>query len=73
MDNFIAILRDSNSPEELEELKVKLFRENVRVKTDKSDIEDMKIRIDQEKNELEEEKAELTQQLLNCTTSCSCA
>ena len=47
MDNFIAILRDSNSPEELEELKVKLFRENVRVKTVKSDLEDMKIRIDQ--------------------------
>ena len=61
MDNFIAILRDSNSPEELEELKVKLFRENVRVKTDKSDIEDMKIRIDQEKNELEEEKSYLYQ------------
>ena len=59
MDNFIAILRDSNSPEELEELKVKLFRENVRVKTDKSDIEDMKIRIDQEKNELEEEKKKI--------------
>ena len=59
MDNFIAILRDSNSPEELEELKVKLFRENVRVKTDKTDIEDMKIRIDQEKNELEEEKKKI--------------
>lgn len=59
MDNFIAILRDSNSPEELEELKVKLFRENVRVKTDKSDIEDMKMRIDQEKNELEEEKKKI--------------
>lgn len=59
MDNFIAILRDSNSPEELEELKVKLFRENVRVKTDKSDIEDMKMRIDQEKYELEEEKKKI--------------
>ena len=59
MDNFIAILRDSNSPEELEELKVKLFRENVRVKTDKSDIEDMKIRIKQQKKELEEEKKKI--------------
>lgn len=65
MDNFIAILRDSNSPEELEELKVKLFRENVRVKTDKSDIEDMKIRIDQEKNELEEEKKKI-EELREC-------
>ena len=65
MDNFIAILRDSNSPEELEELKVKLFRENVRVKTDKSDIEDMKMRIDQEKNELEEEKKKI-EELREC-------
>ena len=42
MDNFISILRDSNSPAELEELKVQLFRENVRIKTDKADLEELK-------------------------------
>ena len=52
MDNFISILRDSNSPAELEELKVQLFRENVRIKTDKADLEELKETIAREKKEL---------------------
>ena len=56
MDNFISILRDSNSPEELEELKVQLFRENVRIKTDKADLEDLKETISKEKKEAERER-----------------
>ncbi len=59
MDNFISILRDSNSPNELEDLKVQLFRENVRIKTDKADLEDLCDAIAKEKSELEELKAEL--------------
>ncbi len=59
MDNFISILRDSNSPKELEDLKVQLFRENVRIKTDKADLEDLRDAIAKEKSELEELKAEL--------------
>ena len=54
MDNFISILRDANSPEELEELKIKLFRENVRIKTDKADLEDMRVKIQAENDELSE-------------------
>lgn len=61
MDNFISILRDSNSPAELEELKVQLFRENVRIKTDKADLEELKETIAREKKELEELKTELEQ------------
>ena len=41
MDNFISILRDASSPEELEQYKVQLFRENVRIKTDRSELEEM--------------------------------
>lgn len=59
MDNFISILRDSNSPEELEELKVQLFRENVRIKTDKADLEDLREAVANEKKELEAFKEEL--------------
>ncbi len=59
MDNFISILRDSNSPKELEDLKVQLFRENVRIKTDKADLEDLRELVAKEKSELEELKAEL--------------
>lgn len=59
MDNFISILRDANSPEELENLKVQLFRENVRIKTDRADLEDLKVEINREKLELNELKAEL--------------
>ena len=61
MDNFTSILRDSNSPEELEELKVQLFRENVRIKTDKADLEDLKETISKEKKELEDLRIELEQ------------
>lgn len=59
MDNFISILRDSNSPEELENIKIQLFRENVRIKTDKSDLEDLRIQIENEKKELDNLKKEL--------------
>ena len=59
MDNFISILRDSNSPEELENLKIQLFRENVRIKTDKADLDDFKDQIAKEKAELEELKKEI--------------
>ena len=59
MDNFISILRDSNSPKEHEDLKVQLFRENVRIKTDKADLEDLRELVAKEKSELEELKAEL--------------
>ncbi len=59
MDNFISILRDSYSPKELEDLKVQLFRENVRIKTDKADLEDLRELVAKEKSELEELKAEL--------------
>lgn len=59
MDNFISILRDANSPEELENLKVQLFRENVRIKTDRADLEDLKVEISREKNELDELRNEL--------------
>lgn len=60
MDNFISILRDANSPEELENLKIQLFRENVRIKTDKADLEDLRVQISCEKRELEELKNKLT-------------
>ena len=59
MDNFISILRDSNSPEELEELKVQLYRENVRIKTDKADLEELRSSIFNEKRELEDSMAKL--------------
>ena len=59
MDNFISILRDSNSPEELEELKVQLYRENVRIKTDKADLEELRSSIFSEKRELEDSMAKL--------------
>ncbi|MBR6383128.1 MAG: hypothetical protein IKS56_04000 [Lachnospiraceae bacterium] len=59
MDNFISILRDSNSPEELEELKVQLYRENVRIKTDRADLEELRESVFKEKEELEESMARL--------------
>ena len=59
MDNFISILRDSNSPEELEELKVQLYRENVRIKTDRADLEELRESVFKEKEELEESMAKL--------------
>ena len=59
MDNFISILRDSNSPEELEALKVQLFRENVRIKTDKADLEDFREQVLSQKVELEEFQKEI--------------
>ncbi len=62
MDNFISILRDANSPEELENLKLQLFRENVRIKTDKSDLEDMKVQIEKDQAELEQLKIKLDEE-----------
>ena len=59
MDNFISILRDSNSPEELEELKVQLYRENVRIKTDKADLEELRESVFKEKRELVESMSRL--------------
>ena len=59
MDNFISILLDSNSPAELEELKVQLFRENVRIKTDKADLEELRESVINEKKELDVLKEEL--------------
>ena len=59
MDNFISILRDSNSLPELEELKVQLYRENVRIKTDKADLEELRASVFKEKAELEESMARL--------------
>lgn len=56
MDNFISILRDANSLEELESYKVALFKENVRLRTDQSEIEEMKEQIENSKKELENER-----------------
>ena len=53
MNNFISILRDANSPEELEELKVMLFQENVNLKTERADIEDEWARLKTKEEELE--------------------
>lgn len=41
MDNFISILRDASSPQELEEYKVRLFKENVRIRTDRTELEEL--------------------------------
>jgi len=62
MDNFISILRDASSPEELEQYKVQLFRENVRIKTDKSELEEMYERLNEERNKLEETREEIENQ-----------
>ena len=53
MNNFISILRDANSPEELEELKVMLFKENVNLKTERADIEDEWARLKEREEELD--------------------
>lgn len=58
MDNFISILRDSNSPEELENLKLQLFKENVKIKTEKYDLEDLHRNVETEKSELDKLKEE---------------
>lgn len=66
MDNFIRILRDANSPEELEQYKVMLFKENVRLRTDISELEELQdqMRIDrrkfaEEKKAIEQSRIEL--------------
>lgn len=55
MDNFISILRDANSPEELEKYKVQLFKENVRLRTDRSEIEEMSEQLDVQHKKLKDE------------------
>lgn len=55
MDNFISILRDANSPEELEKYKVQLFKENVRLKTDRSEIEEMSDQLEVQHKKLKDE------------------
>ena len=62
MDNFISILRDASSPEELEQYKVQLFRENVRIKTDRSELEEMYDRLGIEQKKLEEAREEIENQ-----------
>ena len=71
MDNFISILRDASSPEELEQYKVQLFRENVRIKTDKSELEEMYDQLGIERKKLEETREEIeNQESLSSTTQC---
>ena len=62
MDNFISILRDAASPEELEQYKIQLFRENVRIKTDKTELEEMFEQLGIERQKLEETRAEIENQ-----------
>ena len=62
MDNFISILRDASSPEELEQYKVQLFRENVRIKTDRTELEEMYDRLGIERKKLEETREEIENQ-----------
>ncbi len=62
MDNFISILRDASSPEELEQYKVQLFRENVRIKTDRSELEEMYDQLGIERKKLEETREEIENQ-----------
>ncbi len=62
MDNFISILRDASSPEELEQYKVQLFRENVRIKTDRTELEEMYDRLGIEQKKLEETREEIENQ-----------
>lgn len=67
MDNFISILRDASSPEELEQYKVQLFRENVRIRTDKTELEELydQLGIEQKKLEKTREEIDLERQALN--------
>lgn len=62
MDNFISILRDASSPEELEQYKVQLFKENVRIRTDRTEIEELKDQLAAQKKELEEEREQIEKQ-----------
>lgn len=59
MDNFISILRDASSPEELEQYKVQLFRENVRIKMDRTELEEMYDQLGIERQKLEQTRAEI--------------
>lgn len=59
MDNFISILRDASSPEELEQYKVQLFRENVRIKTDRTELEEMYDQLGIERKKLEQTREEI--------------
>lgn len=67
MDNFISILRDAGSPEELEAYKVALFKENVRIRTDLTELEEKQdsIRVERKKLEDERKSIEKARQDLN--------
>ena len=62
MDDFISILRDASSPEELEQYKIQLFKENVRIRTDRTEIEELKDQLAAQKKELEEEREQIEKQ-----------
>lgn len=62
MDNFISILRDASSPQELEEYKVQLFKENVRIRTDRTEIEELQDQLSVREKKLEEERLEIERQ-----------
>lgn len=62
MDNFISILRDASSPQELEEYKVQLFKENVRIRTDRTEIEELQDQLSEREKKLEEERLDVERQ-----------
>ena len=62
MDNFISILRDASSPEELEQYKVQLFKENVRIRTDKTELEEMFDQMENQKKLLEQTRQDIDKQ-----------
>ncbi len=62
MDNFISILRDAASPEELETYKVQLFRENVRLRTDRTELDEMKEQLEREAKRLDEQQYKLQEE-----------
>lgn len=62
MDNFISILRDASSPQELEEYKVQLFKENVRIRTDRTEIEEMQEQLSNREKKLAEVREDIERQ-----------
>lgn len=62
MDNFISILRDASSPQELEEYKVQLFKENVRIRTDRTELEEMQEQVSNREKKLAEVREDIERQ-----------
>ncbi len=62
MDNFIRILRDASSPEELETYKVQLFKENVRIRTDRTELEELQEQIANREKKLAEVREDIERQ-----------